>query len=100
MIDIIISIDKLSKIEAINVETGYKAIFTNLDNKIKVNRNYIYFIPITDKTLDMTDHNVIKPNNNYSEFFMILTIRQGYAIIKPILDGFEIIDNMKIGEIL
>ena len=98
--EITIELEGVIKIECIRSRTGEKDYLTITNNKLALNLNNIYKIPITNKTLSLTDSNGIKCIGNINQKLDIRDVEEGFVFIMPIVHGVFINSGEVLGEII
>lgn len=92
-----ISLNNPTKLEFIICNTGERNTRMVHDAKFILTKNTLYKIPLTDKTISLSNFNIIKLKSNFAEYIRILDVVDGIATIEPIIHGAVVEHNSVIG---
>jgi len=92
-----ISLNNPTKLEFIICNTGERNTRMVHDAKFILTKNTLYKIPLTDKTISLSNFNIIKLKSTFAEYIRILDIVDGIATIEPIIHGAVVEHNSVIG---
>ena len=91
-----LKLDHSIKLNYTMCATGDKGTIISTNKKSLLSIGRLYEIPITFVG-DMDEYNVVKLYGTYSEKFSIRNIRDGFAIIQPLVNNIVIKDEEEIG---
>ena len=96
---ITIKLDHSIKIDYIMCATGDKGTVISTNKKSLLAIGRLYKIPITFSG-NMDSYNVVKLYGKYAEKLNVINIRDGFAIIQPIIHNIAIQDGEELGILL